>query len=337
MRKERGISEIRLAIRGNASIDGYASKNIRLAQQRAKSLANYIISECEIEDSSVVILPREPLREEAIGILDTLSKSIEGINLEAIRDITHTVKGIHLKEAFVSIDGKWEGRNWNWYKTNVLEPTRFAEIHLYTRRRFVETQRIETFDMKVPSMLLASVPKIERTQLDEALVQQNAKETHQETLNKKSPVFVALKNNLLYDGLLVANLGLEVGFARHFSIDIPVTFSPYDISSDYKMRTLSFQPEFRYWFKEGWQGHFVGLNAMVSWYNVITPFNNRTRFQDRNGDTPLLGVGLSYGYSMPLGKKKNWGMEFTVGVGYAHLDYDMFYNVKNGAWFSRET
>lgn len=262
--------------------------------------------------------------------------SIAGINLQAIRVLSQKVEGIRLKEAFISIDGKREGDNWNWYKTFVLEPTRFAEIHLYSKKLFNEQEIIEPIDKKAPLGLYATVAKMECPALDEAKKLAIPKDTLQALPRKKSPVFLAIKNNLLYDALLVANLGVEVGFARHFSVDIPVTFSPYDISSSYKMRTLSFQPEIRYWFKEGWQGHFVGLNALVGWYNVITPFNKKTRFQDRNGDTPLWSAGLSYGYSMALGKKKNWGMEFTLGVGYAKLNYDMFYNVRNGAWFSSE-
>ena len=146
--------------------------------------------------------------------------------------------------------------------------------------------------------------------------------------------FLSLKNNLLYDIALVANIGLETDLSRRLSLDIPFTYSPYTISSNYRMRTLSLQPELRWWLKDGWSGHFLGFDINFSYYNVVTPFNTKTRYQDMCGNTPLIGAGLSYGYSMPLSRDGKWGMEFTVGLGYAYLKYDCFYNVHNGALYS---
>lgn len=157
-----------------------------------------------------------------------------------------------------------------------------------------------------------------------------------DTVESKSTFYLALKNNIIYDVALVANLGLEISLGKHFSLDLPFTFSPYDICSAYRMRTLSVQPELRYYFKRGGKGHFFGLHGNLAYYNVVTPLNTRTRYQDRDGEHPLYGGGISYGYSLPFGKDSRWGMEFTVGAGYAYLDYDCFYNVNNGAWFTKD-
>ena len=42
-----------------------------------------------------------------------------------------------------------------------------------------------------------------------------------------------------------------------------------------------------------------------------------------------LGAGISYGYKLPL--SKHWGAEFNLGVGYANMKYNTYYNVDNGA------
>lgn len=145
--------------------------------------------------------------------------------------------------------------------------------------------------------------------------------------------FIGLQTNLLYDIASVLNLSLNVGFAKHYSIELLTTFSPWNYGKEtVKFRTLCVQPEFRYWFTEGWSSHFIGLHTHVGWYNIA--FGGNTRYQDRDGKFPLMGVGLSYGYNIPF--SKHWGAEFTVGLGYTYLSYDKFYNIHNGVRFATE-
>ena len=197
---------------------------------------------------------------------------------------------------------------------------------------------------EVPMVAEESFPAVESKQTEEPVVLTAAAELADavvtepaDTVESKSSFLLAIKNNIIYDAALVANLGVEIGFGKHFSVDIPVTYSPYTISRNYRMRTLSVQPDLRYYLKEGWRGHFFGIHGNFAYYNVVTPFNPKTRYQDRDGKYPLYGGGISYGYSLPFGKNSRWGMEFTIGAGYAYLDYDSFYNVDNGAWFTRDT
>lgn len=140
---------------------------------------------------------------------------------------------------------------------------------------------------------------------------------------------VALKTNVALLAATVANLGMEIGFCNHFSIDIPFMYSPYTVKSDYMLRVIAVQPEFRYWLKDSMKGHFFGFHGHLGWFNVAT--NNDYRYQSagQNMESPLWGFGLSYGYALPL--SNHWGLEFTVGGGYANIHYDRFYNVPNGA------
>ena len=142
--------------------------------------------------------------------------------------------------------------------------------------------------------------------------------------------FVGIKTNLLYDIASVTNVSVELGFAKHYSVELLGTFSPWDYGREtLQFRTALLQPEFRYWFSEGWTRHFVGLHAHLGWYNIAP--GGKIRYQDHNGNSPLVGVGLSYGYVVPF--TSHWGAEFSVGAGYAYLSYDKFYNIHNGALF----
>lgn len=138
--------------------------------------------------------------------------------------------------------------------------------------------------------------------------------------------------NLLYDLATVPNLHFETGLAGRFAVNVSAAFSPWDIKPTLKLRTLLVQPEVRYYLSEDFNGHYFGVEVHLGWYDVALDGN--TRYQDRDGDTPLLGAGVSYGYVVPLSGR--WGMDFHVSAGYTRLDYDCFYNVKDGAWFTRD-
>ena len=143
---------------------------------------------------------------------------------------------------------------------------------------------------------------------------------------------LAIKTNLAAYIFGILNLGVEVPLGKHVSFDLPIYYSPYTLGNAYRFRILATQPEFRYWFGETMKGHFIGLYGTGGWYNIS--FNKRDRYQDRNGNTPAWGGGLSYGFALPLNQR--WGLEFTAGAGYLNLKYDTFYNIKNGAKFDTQ-
>ena len=137
--------------------------------------------------------------------------------------------------------------------------------------------------------------------------------------------YMALKTNVAYDAVGVLNLDYEVQVHPRMTVDIPVVWSLWDAKPDKALRIAAIQPEVRWWMgEEPGRGHFFGLHAHVAWYNM--KWDDR-RYQDTG--RPLAGAGLSYGYKLPL--SEHWGVEFTVGLGYANMKYDTYYNVENGA------
>lgn len=150
---------------------------------------------------------------------------------------------------------------------------------------------------------------------------------HDTTIISSPASIFRLKTNLLYDVVTVANLSFEAGFCKHWAVEFLGTFSPWDITNTFKFRTLLLQPEVRYYLNEQFTGHYFGVEGHCAWYNIALP-NDHTRYQDLNGNTPLWGAGITYGYILPFGK--HWGMDFCIGLGYANLKYDCFYNIENG-------
>jgi hypothetical protein len=135
---------------------------------------------------------------------------------------------------------------------------------------------------------------------------------------------LSLKTNILV--MPVANLGFEAGFGN-WSLDVPVAYSPYSIKDNFTVKVLGVQPELRFWFRQGRRtGHFIGVHSHIAAFNVRIGDGNRYQDPDR----PMWGLGVSYGYSLPLGKNSPWGVEFTLGLGYADIAYDVYDGIPNG-------
>lgn len=140
-----------------------------------------------------------------------------------------------------------------------------------------------------------------------------------------------LKTNLIGLGAAIANLAFEVDLGKHWSFSLPIYYSAWDyFKPTLKFRTLATQPEFRFWFSAKNDGFFVGAHYSLAYYNFA--FDGKYRYQDRNGNTPVMGGGLSAGCRFPISRNKRWKMELSVGGGYYLLDYDVFHNVTNGEY-----
>ena len=139
----------------------------------------------------------------------------------------------------------------------------------------------------------------------------------------------AIKSNALYLAAGVTNIGGEYAFHRHWSVDLPLVYSPYTLARTYRMRFLYIQPEARYWLDRPMKGHFFGVHLHAGVFNVS--LDNKNRYQSEKG---FHGAGISYGYAMPLSRR--WSMEFTIGVGYAFTKYCTYYNVPNGIRYEKD-
>lgn len=157
------------------------------------------------------------------------------------------------------------------------------------------------------------------------------RENQSNTLLEKEKHFSqwAIKTNVAYWAATVANLGIEYSFGKHYSIDLPIIYSPYTISRNYQLRILAAQPEFRYWLRDPMQGHFWGVHFNIGVFNIAV--DSKNRYQSPDG---FYGIGLSYGYMLPF--SRHWAAEFTIGAGYVHTEYDSYYNISNGARYKQD-
>lgn len=137
---------------------------------------------------------------------------------------------------------------------------------------------------------------------------------------------VGIKSNLLYDATSTINLGVEFGIAPRWTLDISGNYNPWMFSDNRKMKHWLVQPEFRWWSCQRFSGHFLGIHALGGQYNWggmlpwgVSPGEKlaNSRYQGW-----LAGAGVSYGYHWILGSR--WGLEASIGVGYAYVKYDKY-------------
>lgn len=323
LKQDEQVTDIHLTIRGNASVDGNYASNVILARKRASALSSMLVTEYSI-DASLIEIEEQPLSVETEALLSKFPESLPGIDLPSIRKTSRSETGLQLRQAFIELDGREDGTNWNWYKYNILNPSRFAEIRLSFKRAMREPEILGT----EPAPLDYSEEKPEEK------VESGSLSSRTDIESEPLRSSFRMGTNLLYDVATVANLYLECDFSRHAAINLLATFSPWDIRvPDLKIRTLILQPEFRWYFANNFEGHHLGVEGYFGWYNVA--LGGKTRYQDKDGNAPLWGAGLSYGYAYPF--NEHWGMDFSIGAGYAHLVYDCFYNIENGAKFTTVT
>lgn len=140
---------------------------------------------------------------------------------------------------------------------------------------------------------------------------------------------VGLKSNLLSDGLLSPNIGVEIGIAPKWTIDVSGQLNLWKLSGERRWKHWLVQPEGRYWFCERFSGHFLGIHAHGGQYN-IGGFDGKVDFlgtdlrklRDTRYQGWFVGGGIGYGYSWILGR--HWNIEAEIGIGYSYTRYDRF-------------
>ena len=298
-----------------ASFEGGRQMNDELSEKRAMAVKDFLLERFRFSEQTSISIRRVDadwgdLRH-FIWQNDAISAGEKTQLLEIINDtyLSYDEKGARIKQLN-------QGATFDHLTQYALNLFRRANMRIIVRYKETTIEpQLEDFEFAAPK-------------------EPEPKPIIPEYLPEPPPVASwAIKTNLAYLVVGVLNVGVEFPIGNRLSLDVPVIYSPYTIAPGWRFRTLGIQPEVRWWTNQTMMGHFFGLHSHLVYYNVST--NRHNRYQDRGGRTPLWGFGLSYGYVLHLNGR--WNMEFTIGGGYARLDYDVFYNTHNGALRSTGT
>ena len=133
---------------------------------------------------------------------------------------------------------------------------------------------------------------------------------------------LAFKTNLLYDLLLVPEIGVEYGFADGWSVGCGWMYGWWKKGSKHRYwRAYGGYATLRRYFgqrpsESPLSGHHVGVYAQLLTYDI--EFGGKGYMGGRPGgslwDKAHYGIGVEYGYSLPITRSLN--LDLSIGVGY---------------------
>lgn len=324
LQKDTLTTVIKIQISSFASPEGGHIENQRLSKDRSEVIHNYLVAQRSIPSNlidshhsgvawdqlrDVVSASTMPYREEVLSIIDNTPE-------ETWKYVNPTDRWLTLTDSrnkqLMDLRG---GVPYNYILKHIYPSLRASCIvTTYHQRQFpvialerVVTSVAATTELELPYIHIPTTPKPQTNRS-----------------------IMALKTNLIHNIALVPNIGVETTIAKKLSVDLPLNYSPFIVSSNYTLKVLSTAPELRYWLNKQMSGHFVGAHAVCGIYNVALLDN--TRYQT---DKIAYGGGISYGYALPF--NDFLGLEFTIGTGYIYSSYDLYYNVTNGVKFDTKT
>ncbi len=318
IRQDSTINIVEVSFCGAASPEGSYQLNRKLAHGRLSALEKLVRQQVNIPDSLIT-------RDESYIPWDYLRSQVEKADLRQRDKILSIIDEEPRLVNYHSSDRLIDHRI---VKLKQLEDQRIWQqlYHMFFERMRNAYAVIVTYKQEIPPI---SDPIVVPLRLPETKLSIPPLKIQPVVTPVPATRFFSVKTNLLFAALLTANLGFEIELWPKWSLDVPVWYSPYDITPTRKLRLWATQPEIRRWLKKAGEGHFFGLHTHIVGFNVA--INNHGRYQDPNH--ALWGMGLSYGYVMHLDKAKRWGLEFNLGVGFAEYDYDVYRNRENGPKF----
>ncbi len=143
----------------------------------------------------------------------------------------------------------------------------------------------------------------------------------------RKPFYMALKTNLLYDAALIPNLGAEFYVGRGWSVGGSWMYAWWNSDRKHRYwRTYGGELDIRKYFgrragEKPLTGHHLGLYGQMLTYDF--ELGGKGYMGGRPGgtlwDKMHWGVGVEYGYSLPVGRRLN--LDFGIGVGYLGGEY----------------
>ncbi|RGJ89527.1 DUF3575 domain-containing protein [Phocaeicola vulgatus] len=334
----------RIRIQSSASPEGNSKFNKELARKRGEELRDYLKGNLSLPDS---IFTLQSLGEGWDELAEKLARTDVPWRDKALAIIRDTPEWV-VREGKV-VDGRKRqlmnlsgGRAWQYMMENLFDSLRSGALVVCEVERMEQVKpEPEPTSAEVRQATDMTADNTEETpstepestatlynKEDETVPQDNT-----EVGNGGKPFFMAVKTNLLYDAALVPNVGLEFYLGKGWSVcgDWMHAWWSKDAKHRY-WRVYGGELEVRKYFgrkaaEKPLQGHHLGVYAQGLTYDFET--GGKGYLSDFG-----YGVGVEYGYSLPVAKRLN--IDFGLGVGYGGGKYKV-YDPEDGCYVYKET
>lgn len=310
------------------SPEGGTAFNRRLSDNRAKAIMRYLQNYMAIPDSLLTVTS---LGEDWNGLYRLVKESDIPYREEALDIILNTPEWI-FKDGVI-VDGRKRqlkmlrgGVAWRAMYKDIFPILRSSALQIIVKLERIYHDNVLNEKLILPAQAGAPATII-RPQ--EVVEQDNCR-----------PFYMNIRTNLLYDAALVPNIGVEFYLGRRWSIAGNWMYAWWHSDTRHNYwRVYGGDLEVRKWFgrrakEKPLTGHHVGLYGQMLTYDF--ELGNRGYL----GDRWTYGVGISYGYSVPIARRLN--LDFSIGLGYLGGEYKEYLPIddcyvwqvtKNRHWF----
>lgn len=318
IRSDSTISVTEVSFCGSASPEGSSGLNRGLARGRLSELERFVRNEIDLPDSIITrddsYIPWEYLKSEVAGSDINRKEEVTAI-LDMEPEYVEYRPGATIDRRVLELQKFDDGRVWQQMNDRYFSSMRTCSV-------FVTYKKAAELELPQEAAPDTAVVVVEaRADVDTVATLATEPEGWRRHLY--------VKTNAIGWAMAVTNIAVEVDLAEHWSFTLPLYWSSWNyFKSTLKFRTLTLQPEARYWFSENNDKWFAGAHFGLGWYNFATGGEYRT--QDHGGHSPAIGGGIAAGYRLPVSRDKCWKLEFSLGAGLYRLHYDKFRNEPDG-------
>lgn len=306
-------------------IDAYASPtgtthiNDVISYRRMAKLADYLKQHVDLPDSLLQIKAhgvdwegltqllkedqRVPARNTILGIIENepIQKTIGKLKVDVRKNKIRSLNG---------------GRTWNW-----------LQLHLYPKLRF--SSAVVSYEVEPKAQVDTVIPK--ETHAIDTIVQ--AGQPKQENIDsisseKKHKSFIfAIKSNLLYDALVIPNIGAEFQLGKNWSLAGTYWYTWFrNNHTHHYWRTYGGELEGRKYLtlhkktdkeSEDKNAAYKGKRPFTGWHvgGLAQLFTYDFEFGGRGNLSYIsYAVGVEGGYSHPVSRRLN--LDFALALGY---------------------
>ena len=335
----------RIRIQSSASPEGNSKFNKELARKRGEELRDYLKGNLSLPDS---IFTLQSLGEGWDELAEKLARTDVPWRDKALAIIRDTPEWV-VREGKV-VDGRKRqlmnlsgGRAWQYMMENLFDSLRSGALVVCEVERMEQVKpEPEPTSAEVRQATDMTADNTEETPSTEpestaTLYNKEDETVPQDNTDKKAaekkPFFMAVKTNLLYDAALVPNVGLEFYLGKGWSVCGDWMYAWWSKDAKHRYwRVYGGELEVRKYFgrnaaEKPLQGHHLGVYAQGLTYDFET--GGKGYLSDFG-----YGVGVEYGYSLPVVKRLN--IDFGLGVGYSGGKYKV-YDPEDGCYVYKET
>ena len=291
-----------ITIYSYSSPEGRYSHNLKLSQERGKSAKRFLLSHspdsAKLNSGKIRL---SPIAENWEGLIASVEQLYPRDDREAVLSIIHdkSISNDTRKWKLKCLDS---GKSYRYIIDHYMPPLRAASWVC------VWGEVMEPLPQRPLISSRLSGPEPGLVMHDEA--------------SSEIRTVIALKTNLLYDAVTALNFAVEVPISRRFSV-LYEHHCPWWLSKSnkYCLQFLGYGGELRWWMspiskgvkRDALTGHFLGLYGWTGKSDI--QIDNRVGCYQFE----FCSAGLTYGYSMPVGRHLN--MEFSISAGYAQVPY----------------